>query len=1780
MIVNLGGQCIHKGRFYKNGQTVPIDDQPCLSCTCRRSILQCFLRVCPPVISLEAQKRVHDNVPQSSEKCRLVKEPNQCCPVVKCDYSEEERLNKALIYSASEPVLDSSNRNYPSSAVNISAQDLIKPTSIIIQPTTMDPSSEDLGSSKIEPDLTLTERTKDSLFLINSNPNSHDDHIDGLLRNSTRNAMSNALLDALVEAAYSSAAQASGINMQGSCMVNGSLYIEGSAVLTGTNNYCQYCYCIRQKIMCVRPKCQLYISGCNPRYSSEFACCPMSYDCGSSNHTSVRPRPHGSQEVVEKLSAALESISKLSQLEKAAHADLMGRHAGDRSLNTNSSLTILPNAIMEALMRSANPTSASFMNAPTNTSNATLTTTSTSTTSTTTTTTTTTSTTTTTPEPKSNDKDDGESKNNEKAKEDDEKSKEDEKAKDDDENDNDDEDKNGENDSNDKDNNKKRNNEMGSGDGFMEPMNRLGPMPTNSGSSECVENGRHYEIGEQIPTLDRCKHCYCSLDGVKECKIVECALKIAHNCKPVIPKDHCCPIRYDCPSMLNKNTSDGSLHNIVGSRYRSEKDSNQNFLVPTLDFSSQLSPLSSQCKTDLAGECVNSTYSVGQGSPILDSLIPSSPIENQNMNHVAQNPVELNPISLNEMLKNFTGSENHTSMLSGDINSNPVSNANASLLNDELNKFIMQINQNSDVTSSSPLALTNNHSFVSNGQRQANGHEQALQLNGPIVETVRQHNQQPRMADYHSVQADPNLVNLQPSTENVGIVGIPSIEPEPIGNLLRRDHMSLVNVGSYSNVQDRPIESSTANPSNGRLLESSVEYLNNSSDSTSSNSRRPSSDDPRSRRFSGLPNGVSGNSNLLASDLNGFDQPANRYSLYNSGDQPEPVNTSDDYFDTANDSNTRYDGSNNRSTGARSVTLHFMGNDVYNNNNFSNSNNNNSILDNLTSDQPAPYTTSTLNPISSNWNVTPNAYTNAVVFDDELSTPAGPQLSQGRTVDVNLLHSELPLTTSSPIQSTTGTPFGLEADRSNETRGWLRSLSGFVNQFGRRLNVARSDNRNELLSAASGSPSQPTDGISSNSTDQPSILNKLLRNVVGINGNSMVTGRSNQENANSGLVMRPLQSLISVINNWSRPEQDSDTMISSSESNNVEIVTALAPMDSSLWTEPTQDIEERNRNYNSFARRSDIIDSSSSLNSMQNVESRSTLKSNPSDLITRKIVPDTSLIARVQPKSQLVCFDSITNRTYQANELIPKDDPCKTCTCVLGKELCQTLVCPEKPADNCRKERPKRGECCPNYLCGDNVSSHQLSDFEQPRSPQISGHDNQMIGQISATPNQIQLSTNQPLQASGQHKPLIAHNNPAFESRGILSGRDRLPSQPIRASDLWNSLPSHLRFKPNGLSPSMPVSNVHRIQENPNTNDHFLMMIQNQIDPRLIMKNMNSSPLNQNYNHLNQQVSFPLRSNTLGSIQFPTAPNPSRLPFNTNRPNQIIKPSHNSQSDPIRPPIDIEHSMAPRVPPSRPQEQNRVAFQHNNQIPLKPPQIKDPPNLEPISWLPVNKPSLGPIEKPSINRTSSQTTTTTNPSSIIDSVDEMKGHGSASTESSMIAGQSQPSVTTPLNESISPNYEKGTSSTKNITQDSQPTSSVSALTSQNIDSTTTVRSSTHKTNLNDDMSMNPVDDLPTPTTKLSTVSVPALENTNTKTGPEISYSSTEQDVLNSTSESPRNVKSEEDTSEISNFEDPFRVSECNVYGRLYKLGETIASLSDGCKLCICSSSGVECQMKC
>ncbi|XP_053677643.1 uncharacterized protein LOC128727730 [Anopheles nili] len=62
----------------------------------------------------------------------------------------------------------------------------------------------------------------------------------------------------------------------GACIVNGTVYKSGSAMVS--SSLCSYCYCINGRQKCVKPKCALANQKCAPVFV-DSACCPIRYDC-------------------------------------------------------------------------------------------------------------------------------------------------------------------------------------------------------------------------------------------------------------------------------------------------------------------------------------------------------------------------------------------------------------------------------------------------------------------------------------------------------------------------------------------------------------------------------------------------------------------------------------------------------------------------------------------------------------------------------------------------------------------------------------------------------------------------------------------------------------------------------------------------------------------------------------------------------------------------------------------------------------------------------------------------------------------------------------------------------------------------------------------------------------------------------------------------------------------------------------------------------------------------------------------------------------------------------------------------------------------------------------------------------------------------------------------------------------------------------------------------------------------------------------------------------------
>ena len=76
-------------------------------------------------------------------------------------------------------------------------------------------------------------------------------------------------------------------------------------------------------------------------------------------------------------------------------------------------------------------------------------------------------------------------------------------------------------------------------------------------ASKCIENGKEYEDGEQIPNTDPCQDCFC-FEGKMECAISSCGFPPPWlNCVELpSAEEQCCP-DFDCPE---EDTTDANYY--------------------------------------------------------------------------------------------------------------------------------------------------------------------------------------------------------------------------------------------------------------------------------------------------------------------------------------------------------------------------------------------------------------------------------------------------------------------------------------------------------------------------------------------------------------------------------------------------------------------------------------------------------------------------------------------------------------------------------------------------------------------------------------------------------------------------------------------------------------------------------------------------------------------------------------------------------------------------------------------------------------------------------------------------------------------------------------------------------------------------------------------------------------------------------------------------------------------------------------------------------------------
>ncbi|XP_074601380.1 uncharacterized protein LOC141855302 isoform X2 [Brevipalpus obovatus] len=273
-----GSGCNYQGKKYSHGDVV-ITPEPCLNCTCKKGVLLCLLRVCPSL--------VHQHV---GDTCVTSRDPGQCCPTVRC------RNKSPITLDALIPENDGNTDGLDISAVTsgpilsneMDKQGRTEETITLTLP--MASQSSNSLSSETSGDLHSAIRKKIAAKVNHNNVmiSTRDQETTLLQTNPTTVFHDSPKLVTSSPSSFSPSREESTnfLNkIDRGCYLNGTLYAEGSAVMS--TSYCEYCYCIRGKKMCIRPRCHLAILGCMPRYTSEYACCPTSYVCGNSPYPSM-----------------------------------------------------------------------------------------------------------------------------------------------------------------------------------------------------------------------------------------------------------------------------------------------------------------------------------------------------------------------------------------------------------------------------------------------------------------------------------------------------------------------------------------------------------------------------------------------------------------------------------------------------------------------------------------------------------------------------------------------------------------------------------------------------------------------------------------------------------------------------------------------------------------------------------------------------------------------------------------------------------------------------------------------------------------------------------------------------------------------------------------------------------------------------------------------------------------------------------------------------------------------------------------------------------------------------------------------------------------------------------------------------------------------------------------------------------------------------------------------------------------------------------------------------
>ncbi|XP_066145343.1 uncharacterized protein [Euwallacea fornicatus] len=259
------GACWYDNKKHEENSEVPTEE-PCLNCTCSRSVLLCYLRVCPKL----------PNPPPPG--CILLHRYRSCCPELICsDFYDGGNSLEARADFEGEMDMPSDDHSVFENAC-------------ILNGSIYGPGSAMHSSSLCEYCYCLAGKQicvkpKCLLPIEGCSPVFHKTSCCPVSYNCTSKS---ATLQFTTEQPTTTT-KSYKFRQEGGCIVDGTHYTEGSKVIGVGHSICDNCYCLRSILRCEPQSCAPPLLGCTPVIKTG-ECCAASYNCNGT--LEIEPEPN------------------------------------------------------------------------------------------------------------------------------------------------------------------------------------------------------------------------------------------------------------------------------------------------------------------------------------------------------------------------------------------------------------------------------------------------------------------------------------------------------------------------------------------------------------------------------------------------------------------------------------------------------------------------------------------------------------------------------------------------------------------------------------------------------------------------------------------------------------------------------------------------------------------------------------------------------------------------------------------------------------------------------------------------------------------------------------------------------------------------------------------------------------------------------------------------------------------------------------------------------------------------------------------------------------------------------------------------------------------------------------------------------------------------------------------------------------------------------------------------------------------------------------------------